>query len=92
MVTKKKKQLGAFLMARWVLLMLILVAMLVIPIWLKRNSDDKLKALTKAEAAVNAKGESITTAAADVAVSQLLGILFGFQHLRVSDRAGRRLY
>ena len=71
MVTKKKKQLGAFLMARWVLLMLILVAMLVIPIWLKRNSDDKLKALTKAEAAVNAKGESITTAAADVAVAPI---------------------
>ena len=69
MVTQKRKQLGAFLMARWVLLMLILVAMLVIPIWLKRNSDDKLKALTKAEAAVNAKGASSTTAATDVAVA-----------------------
>ena len=60
MISQKKKQRGAFLLARWVLLMLILVAMLVIPIWLKRNSDDKLKALSKAEAVVNANGESST--------------------------------
>ena len=53
MVSRKKAQLGAFLMARWVLLMLILVAMLVVPIWLKRNSDDKQKERTKAEAKAN---------------------------------------
>ena len=37
-------------MARWVLLMLILVAMLVVPIWLKRNSDNKEKERAKAAA------------------------------------------
>lgn len=50
MASGKKRQFGAFLMARWVLLMLILVAMLVVPIWLKRNSDDKQKQRVKAEA------------------------------------------
>ena len=69
MISQKKKQRGAFLLARWVLLMLILVAMLVIPIWLKRNSDDKLKAVAKAEAVVNAKGESSTIAVADTATA-----------------------
>ena len=65
MISQKKKQRGAFLLARWVLLMLILVAMLVIPIWLKRNSDDKQKALANAEAVINRKAESSTDAVTD---------------------------
>ena len=50
MASLKRGQRGAFLMARWVLLMLILMAMLVVPIYLKRNSDDKEKERAKAQA------------------------------------------
>ena len=53
MVGSKKAQLGAFLMARWVLLMLILVTMLVVPIWLKKNNDGKEKERAAKEEAIN---------------------------------------
>lgn len=54
MAIKKRGQTGSFLMTRWVLLMLILVAMLVVPIWLKKSDDNKLKERSKTELALNA--------------------------------------
>lgn len=59
----KRGQRGAFLMARWVLLMLILMAMLVVPIWLKRNGDDKQKERVKAEARAESDMNASYTAA-----------------------------
>ena len=49
----KSLQRGAFLMARALLVVLILLAMLIIPIWLKKRSDDKMNAGMKAEQAKN---------------------------------------
>ena len=54
MPSRKSKQRGEFLMARWILLALILGAMLAIPYWLKKNDDNKLKERAKAEADLNA--------------------------------------
>jgi hypothetical protein len=47
----KSRQRGEFLMARALLLVLILLAMLIIPVWIKRGNDDKMNASTKAEQA-----------------------------------------
>ena len=49
MTGRKRQQIGAFLMTRWVLLVLILLAMLVVPIWIKKSDDNKLKKSIQAE-------------------------------------------
>ena len=69
MTIQRKRQLGAFLMTRWVLLMLILVAMLIVPIWLKKGSDDKQKERAKAETAANSGQAAPTAAASTTATS-----------------------
>ena len=51
-------------MARWVLLMLILVAMLIVPIWLKKGSDDKQKERATAESAANSGQAALPASAA----------------------------
>ena len=50
----KSLQRGAFLVAQAFLVVLILLAMLIIPIWIKRGNDDKMNAGMKAEQAKNA--------------------------------------
>jgi hypothetical protein len=49
----RSRQRGAFLMARALLLVCILLAMLIIPVWIKRGNDDKMNAGAKAEQAKN---------------------------------------
>ena len=49
----KSSQRGAFLMARALLVVLILLVMLIIPIWVKKGNDDKMNAGMKAEQAKN---------------------------------------
>ena len=66
-LSHRKNQFGAFLMTRWVLLMLILLAMLVVPIWLKKDNDnqakEKAKAAAKAESDMNASYKTVPTEA-----------------------------
>lgn len=77
MVAKKGGQSGAFLMARWVLLLLILTAMLVVPIWLKKGDDNKQKARAKAETDVNVDSKVMPGTAASSQENSARPIGFG---------------
>ena len=57
-------QRGAFLMARALLLVGILLTMLIIPVWVKRCNDDKMNAGAKAEQEKNSGGTSASPKAA----------------------------
>lgn len=61
--TMKSRQHGAFLMARALLIVGILMAMLVIPAWLKRDRDVQQREVEKAETALGAPAVSPAPAA-----------------------------
>lgn len=79
--TNASWQCGAFLMARGLLLVLILLAMLVVPIYLKRGSDDKEKAAkAREEALINTPLPTAVPAAATTPTlppSKRFGMTFG---------------
>ncbi len=66
----KSRQRGEFLMARALLLVLILLAMLIIPVWIKRGNDDKMNAGLRAE---QEKNSGSATASATPPVQEAPG-------------------
>jgi type II secretory pathway pseudopilin PulG len=86
----RRKQTGEFLMARALIVVAILLAMLIIPLWMYKGDSDKAAARAKAEAALNTgTPASATTAAATAPVAAPRPIGYGLTFAMAAADAKR---